>query len=116
MSYLPVNYKAEIILKSLGFQSANRGWVLPRKHQTGKPTLLHPPYPLNHPRSVEDNCNTYMKKERNNFEKAFVGLKNPDLMFDLCIWGAFTAGNLDGKMPIDETRKVFEKIKKLLKN
>lgn len=41
-------------------------------------------------------------------------LKDPLTMFDLCIAGSFMAGQLGGKIPVDETRKVFEKIKKIL--
>jgi hypothetical protein len=46
---------------------------------------------------------------------AIMDLKNPDEMFDLVCAGCYFAGNLDGMMPVDESRKVFEKIKKLLR-
>lgn len=41
-------------------------------------------------------------------------LKNPLTMFDLCISTAYFAGKFDLPAPIDETREVFEAIKKLL--
>ena len=41
-------------------------------------------------------------------------MKNPDKMFDLVLAGAYLRGQLGGKMPVDESRLVFEKIKKLL--
>lgn len=54
--------------------------------------------------------------KNSTFMQAFNGIKDPDLMFDLCIWGAYVAGNLNGKMPVEETREVFKRIKKSLKS
>jgi len=42
-------------------------------------------------------------------------LKNPDLMFDMVITNAYFCGQFDKNMPVDESREVFEKMKKLLK-
>lgn len=43
-----------------------------------------------------------------------MALKDPDQMFDLIVMMAYMRGNLNGMVPVDESRQVFEKIKKLL--
>lgn len=42
-------------------------------------------------------------------------LKDPDQMFDLCMVGAFMAGQLNGMMPVEESRMAFGAIKKRLR-
>lgn len=42
-------------------------------------------------------------------------LKNPDQMFDLICATNYFAGQFDGNIPIDDSRKVFERIKSLLR-
>ncbi len=41
--------------------------------------------------------------------------KNVDQMFDLICAHNYFQGQFNGKIPVDDSRKVFEKIKKLLK-
>lgn len=41
-------------------------------------------------------------------------MKNPEEIFDLVIWGAYNCGSFGANVPVEETRKVFEHIKKLL--
>ena len=51
-------------------------------------------------------------------DKAFdmiLRLKDVDEMFDLVCAGNFIIGRLNGMSPVDESRIVFEKIKKILK-
>ena len=42
-------------------------------------------------------------------------LKDPDEIFDLVCAGNYFAGNFNSRMPVDESRKAFKRIKKLLK-
>lgn len=56
-----------------------------------------------------------IKEVRKTAFEDIENLKDVDEMFSLCITGAFFAGSLGGNVPIDETRKVFKKIKELLK-
>ena len=43
-------------------------------------------------------------------------LKDPDEIFDMVCTYCYFAGNFNNKMPVDESRKAFELIKKLLKD
>jgi hypothetical protein len=42
-------------------------------------------------------------------------IEDPDTMFDLIIFYAYYQGQQQNNFPTDESREVFEKIKKLLK-
>lgn len=60
-----------------------------------------------------------MKKEKPKIIKTHpledvAKLKDPLNMFDLCIASAYFAGQFHQNIPVEETRKVFEAIKKLL--
>lgn len=50
-----------------------------------------------------------------NWLKSFKGLKDVNQMFDLVVWGAYCAGSFKGKIPVEESREIFRRIKKLLK-
>ncbi len=43
------------------------------------------------------------------------GLRDPDEIFDLICAANYFAGNFNNNMPVDESRKAFKQIKKLLK-
>ena len=43
-------------------------------------------------------------------------MKDPDAMFDLIISGIYFAAQFGNPIPVDESRIVFKKIKKLLKH
>lgn len=42
-------------------------------------------------------------------------LKDPDQLFDLVCFRNYVCGDMDLNIPVSESRKVFERIKKLLK-
>lgn len=46
--------------------------------------------------------------------KQYQGIKKPDLLFDLVCYHNFVAGQFDGKIPVQESRQVYEEIKRLL--
>lgn len=48
------------------------------------------------------------------FLSTFKGVKDPALMFDLICVANYFAGMLEHKMPVDENREIFQRIKKLL--
>lgn len=41
-------------------------------------------------------------------------MKKPDEIFDLVCFGNFMAGQFNAKIPVDESRRAFARIKKLL--
>jgi len=46
--------------------------------------------------------------------ESILDLKDPDNMFDLTCAGIYVAGYIGDPMPVDESRKVFAKIKAIL--
>jgi hypothetical protein len=51
----------------------------------------------------------------NKFPSSFKRMKDPDKLFDLICVANYFAGTFDRRMPVDENREVFERIKKLIK-
>lgn len=52
--------------------------------------------------------------KENKLIKTMLRMKDPDSIFDLILVVNYMAGRFDEPHPIDESRKVFEHIKKLL--
>lgn len=48
--------------------------------------------------------------------KMLMRMKNVDQIFDFICFHNYMKGQFDQKIPTDESRKVFERIKKLLRN
>lgn len=49
-----------------------------------------------------------------SFKDTFKGLKDPDQIMDLLLFASYSAGLFGTPMPVDESREVFENIKKLI--
>ena len=48
--------------------------------------------------------------------KAMLRRKDPDRLFDMIVAGNYFAGQFDGDMPVEQSRKAFARIKKLLRD
>lgn len=58
----------------------------------------------------------YKKTPLDAAYKEIKGLKNIDEMFDLLIFSAFVRGQFNGMVPVDESREIFEEIKKRIRS
>lgn len=55
-----------------------------------------------------------METKKIKLPLGYRNVKDPDLLFDLVCFRNFMAGNMDIQIPVEESRQVFEEIKRLL--